>query len=800
MSNQKKENLFKDISLLYELALNMGQSLNLHETIVDFADLILFRKNFTNVSVWLNRITATFDTHKKSEEYFLYYSTPLNYTKTTKIPKHHIIYNLLTKDKIIHSKYGEELFDQLTFENNVNTGSFVIYKLQDFGFIKLYSFNNHGFTLPEINKMRAIMEMFGNSIKACLVYEKAKDQYYKQAILVKQKDFSIEQLNTLIDNLQIGILFEDANRNITHINKPFCEIFQIPEAPENLIGINCASSAENSKHLVADPQGFVDNIDLILNQSKSVIDEEILFRDGQIFVRDYIHMKKDGKLNGHLWLYRNITKKNHQEATLRLQNVAFESITYSVCIANNKGEIEWTNKAFNRLTGYSPQELVGKNFKIFNSGIQSKLFYKGLWKTIKAGETWQGHLVNKRKDGSLYYENQIITPVIGKHGELSHFIVAKNDISEQIALQKSLQESDQRWMYALEGAGDGVWDWNLLTDEVFYSNSLKRMLGYETDEFGSSISEWSKRVHPDDLQECYTYLNDHFSGKTKNYLSEHRMKHKSGNYIWVLDRGKVITRDSKNRPTRMIGTHTDITYNKEVEAKLHHTIEKERELVELKSRFVSIASHEFRTPLSTILAATEVLSDYRAKMTEEDINKRLTKIKEQVNNLTIIVEDILGLSRLQEGAQNLNLSTFDLIEFSKSLAVEIEESKKVKRIIFSSFSPSFIINLDIGLMRQIIMNLLSNALKFSRSKVFLNIEESEKNILIKVADKGIGIPATEIKSILDPFTRGNNTTGIPGTGLGLSIVNEAVKKHGGKMLIYSKIKKGTTVSIYLPLN
>lgn len=799
MSNQKKENLFNDISLLYELALNMGQSLNLHETIVDFVDLILFRKNFTNVSVWLNRITATFDTRKESDEYFLYYSTPLNYTKTTKIPKHHIIYNLLTEDKIIHSQYGEELFDKLTFENNVNTGSFVIYKLHDFGFIKLYSFNKHGFSLLEINKMRALMEKFGNSIKACLVYEKAKEQYYKQAILVKQKDYSIEQLNILIDNLQVGILFEDANRNITHINKPFCEIFQIPVAPENLIGINCASSAEESKHLAADPQGFVDNIDLIIKQSKSVLGEEILFRDGKIFERDYIPLKEQGILNGHLWLYRNITKNILQEATLRLQNIAFEKITYGVCIANNKGEIEWTNNALNKLTGYSPQELVGKDFKIFNSGVQSKLFYKNLWKTIKAGETWLGHLINKRKDGSLYHENQIITPVIGIHGELAHFIVVKNDISEQVALQKSLQESDQRWMYALEGAGDGVWDWNLLTDEVFYSDSFKRMLGYEPHEFKNSLSEWSKRVHPDDLQNCYNLISEHVSGKTKNYTSEHRIKNKSGNYIWILDRGKVVTRNSKGNPTRMIGTHTNITYIKDVETKLHLSIEKERELGELKSRFVSIASHEFRTPLATILAATETLSDYRPKMTDEDIDKRLIKIKEQVSHLTKIVEDVLSLSRLKEDPQKLNTSSFNLFEFSKLLVEEVNVSMKSNRIVFSSFSPDMLVNLDKNLMRQIIINLLSNALKYSKDKVVFRLEKSEVNILLKVEDSGIGIPDNELSTIFDPFTRANNSTGVSGTGLGLSIVHEAVKKHKGTIHIESKIKAGTTVSVYLPI-
>lgn len=128
-----------------------------------------------------------------------------------------------------------------------------------------------------------------------------------------------------------------------------------------------------------------------------------------------------------------------------------------------------------------------------------------------------------------------------------------------------LEESEQRWQFALEGAGDGVWDWNVRTNTVFFSRQWKAMLGYEEHEIKDDLSEWDKRLHPDDRNATYAAIEGYFSGKTQTYINEHRLLCKDGTYKWILDRGEIIARDEDGKPLRVIGTHTDITERKEME-------------------------------------------------------------------------------------------------------------------------------------------------------------------------------------------------------------------------------------------
>ena len=142
------------------------------------------------------------------------------------------------------------------------------------------------------------------------------------------------------------------------------------------------------------------------------------------------------------------------------------------------------------------------------------------------------------------------------------------NITQQKKTENSLRESEERWHFALEGAGDGIWDWNMATNEIYFSDQWKRMLGYEPDEMENKFSEWESRVHPNDLHKALDDIQQHKEGKTNVYLNEHRLLHKDGSYRWILDRGKIISHDEKGNPLRFIGTHTDITHRKGEEAEL----------------------------------------------------------------------------------------------------------------------------------------------------------------------------------------------------------------------------------------
>ncbi len=143
-----------------------------------------------------------------------------------------------------------------------------------------------------------------------------------------------------------------------------------------------------------------------------------------------------------------------------------------------------------------------------------------------------------------------------------------SELREKDRISTILRESEERWSFALEGSGDGVWDWNAATSEVYFSRQWKTMLGFEEHEIGNKLEEWDKRLHPDDRDHVYKEINRHFAGETPVYMSEHRLLCKNGSYKWILDRGKVVSRTEDDKPLRVVGTHTDLTERRYAEETL----------------------------------------------------------------------------------------------------------------------------------------------------------------------------------------------------------------------------------------
>lgn len=353
----------------------------------------------------------------------------------------------------------------------------------------------------------------------------------------------------------------------------------------------------------------------------------------------------------------------------------------------------------------------------------------------------------------------------------------------------------------LEGSGDRVWDWNILSNDAFFSPQWKAMLGYSNDEINNKLSEWESRVHPEDLQRCIEDIQAHFNKLTPVYMNEHRMLCKDGNYKWILDRGKVVEWQPDGKPVRMIGTHTDITQSKLLQEKLMEAIEKEKELSDMKTRFVATASHEFRTPLASILIITDTLLEYWKRLAEDQISERLVKIKEQTIHLSNVVNNVLQLSKIQQGKLAFDPQPNELVSLIRvTINSFSSDPMAAERIKFKSGIPEAWLNLDKGLMTQVMNNLISNALKYSpwNSTIDISLKKLKNGIEIQVKDHGIGIPAEEQKHLFTPFFRASNTRMIQGNGLGLNIVRESVRIHNGDITFESEAGNGTLFTITLP--
>jgi diguanylate cyclase (GGDEF)-like protein/PAS domain S-box-containing protein len=230
-----------------------------------------------------------------------------------------------------------------------------------------------------------------------------------------------------------------------------------------------------------------------------------------------------------------------------------------VFVADLDGRYTDVNDAGCRLLGYARDEIIGKTIVDLIPPADVERLMQSREQML-AGGAHVAEWTLRHKDGTWLPVE--VSAKILPDGRWQGFV---RDISERRRAMQALRDSEQRWQFALEGARDGVWDWNLVTNEVYFSLQWKSMLGYAENEIADKLEEWDKRVHPEDKAGAYADIQKHLNGETPYYQNEHRLRCKDGNYKWILDRGMIVSRDADGKPTRMIGTHTDITDHKHAE-------------------------------------------------------------------------------------------------------------------------------------------------------------------------------------------------------------------------------------------
>jgi len=259
---------------------------------------------------------------------------------------------------------------------------------------------------------------------------------------------------------------------------------------------------------------------------------------------------------------------------------------------------------------------------------------------------------------------------------------------------------------------------------------------------------------------------------------------------------------------------TDITerqrFNDELEAKvkertleLTRSLEREKELNDMKSRFVAMASHEFRTPLSAILSSLTLAESYSKAEQEDKRQRHISRIRASVKNLTVILDEFLSLDKVEQGKVAIEKEAFNLYDFAEDITEEVSGMLKQGQHIHFNYTGARVIYEDKKILRNILLNLLSNAIKYSgeQQTIHLDIEAngSDRKVIVKIRDEGIGIPEEEQKNLFNKFYRAKNATNIQGTGLGLTIVKQYAELLNGHISFVSEPNLGTTFIIEFPL-
>ncbi|NCD68844.1 PAS domain-containing sensor histidine kinase [Mucilaginibacter agri] len=236
---------------------------------------------------------------------------------------------------------------------------------------------------------------------------------------------------------------------------------------------------------------------------------------------------------------------------------------------------------------------------------------------------------------------------------------------------------------------------------------------------------------------------------------------------------------------------------------LSQSLEKEKELGQLKSRFVSMASHEFRTPLSAIQLSSVLIGKYAEDFHNPNITKHIGRIKSSVGNLTGILNDFLSIERLEAGKTEAQLNEFDVVEFAREITEEMQiTAKQNQRIIYAHAGTASVVKLDQSLLKNCIINLIGNAIKYSGEDTAIEFTTAinHKTLTVAVKDNGIGIPEADQKHLFEAFFRAHNTGNIPGTGLGLNIVTRYAGLMQGTIQFESKVNQGTSFILTFPTN
>ncbi len=352
----------------------------------------------------------------------------------------------------------------------------------------------------------------------------------------------------------------------------------------------------------------------------------------------------------------------------------------------------------------------------------------------------------------------------------------------------------ERLELVLEGTRLGMWDWNPQTNDVVFDSRWAEMLGHTLDEIPFELDSWSSRVHPDDLEGCFADIQAHMNGTSKFYENVHRMLHKDGHWVHILDRGRVCEWDAEGRPTRFTGTHTDISAQVEAEHRA-------RALAQGRTRFLATMSHEIRTPMHGMLGLVGLLQN--TELSEEQA--RLLDLVQRCGGLLMrLVDDILDFSKVTQGGLEL---VHEPVEVTALVDGVVElfspRAQDHHTTLESTVAPDVPpwVLADGHRMRQILSNLVSNAVKFTQNGA-VDIEVGTAGPLLELIVRDTGSGMADTVGIFEPYDQATPsiTSSHGGTGLGLAIVKELVTAMGGEVTVNSVVDQGSAFRVVLPLH
>lgn len=339
-----------------------------------------------------------------------------------------------------------------------------------------------------------------------------------------------------------------------------------------------------------------------------------------------------------------------------------------------------------------------------------------------------------------------------------------------------LQESEALWKFALEGAGDGVWDWHIPTGQVFFSKQWKAIIGYAEDEFENTFDSWKDHLHPDDRDRVLATVHSYFEKHLPIYTTEFRMRCKSGEWHWILARGMVVSHSDSNEPLRMIGTHTDINERKQAECDL------QKSNADLE-QFAYSVSHDLRQPLRMVTGHLQLLEKHLDAVLDYDDRENMNFALQGAKRMDAMIVSLLEYSRVgRKSAPKSKLPSRTALD-NALFFLEPARQEVNAEITVSGEWPEIVASQDE--MTRLFLNLTANAIKYRNEEQspIIHIQSYLENATWRVAisDNGVGIIPSQIHRLFQFFSRLQSRAKFEGTGMGLALCRKIVEHHEGRI-------------------
>jgi PAS domain S-box-containing protein len=615
-----------------------------------------------------------------------------------------------------------------------------------------------------------------------------------------------EIFNILLETVSEGVIIVDNHQNIMEVNEAIKKIFGYTK--KELVGRELNLLIPSNYH-INHLKYFNDFIKKGKRRSMGEATEIFaLKKDGTIFpVEVELNPYSIYNKTYVMALVKDISEKKTIEKSLMLRTKALQSAKNGIIITDaqkHDNPVIYFNSAFQDLTGYSDAEILNHNCRFLQGKDRNQPPLKKLREAIKNGESYQATLRNYKKDGTMFWNDLYVFPITNSKGIVTNFIGIQNDVT----LRKNSEEERNHLATIFNESLNEIYVFDTETLKFINVNyGAQKNIGYSLEELKNmtplDIKTKNKKI------EFRKTIDVLLNKNVEKVEFESIHKRKNGTEYPVEVHLQLSNLGEKNVFVAII---LDITERKNYTSQLENQVEertqqlkvalsKEKELNELKTKFLSLVSHEFKTPLSGILTSSQLLSKYQLAEHQEKRDKHLKIITDKVYFLNNILNDFLSIEKLETGKVNYKFSHFKLSKVVNEVVYNanmlLKDGQQIK---YPENIDDLSLYQDEKIIQLIFFNLLHNAIKYSTegSVIDLQIKQDKTLTTLTIKDEGIGIPEKDQKSIFERYYRAENVINTQGTGIGLNIAKNHLENLGGSIYFESKEHVGTIFTITFP--